>query len=613
MYIVQAADLHVGSEVNTSRDEKDIIEASINKIKSLIPRDEEILICVCGDIIDSKGPKKFKLDCREIKSRYTKAAGYLKKYFKELKDSYIVSMKFCPGNHDITHVEEFVECMGDLDGDLTKDHMLNGYIYRARTEDTYYLFLNSCYKEQYEVGRIDFASLEQSLKKIPDGANKILVLHHTVMSMDDDDSSSIRNAARLLGIIDHRNISGVLHGHIHGRDILTIGKKECKIIGTGALFTRGNPDVNSQFNIINYKKGNFLNVNNCRFNADETDLDRCWDVLDIGSIKCQNIFRDQNFELVYKQLLNKLDAVSPLYNVVLQIKSDYEKFKINLDEFLGKEYLEIGTEKYNYFDLAKMWEDTEVPDRLYFNHGQYFFVDGNHGIKDIAEQLKNKPTSNRAVLTTYDMQTVKKSFEQKQQLPSLMSIQFSKDNTGKSLYVHMHLRALEANRFLKINICEILYLLEELRDLGIQFEEIHLTISAFRVQKKEKFNCFIRADIDSKDAIDLTSEVVSGEIDAICRMLEEKRDATETIANSNGIENLCKAMKSSNKRPRGCKYNEEIIKGVEMVLENYYELGKIHEARSIHSEEEREYEKRIEEELGRLVEKLRLLRKEENQ
>ena len=102
------------------------------------------------------------------------------------------------------------------------------------------------------------------------------------------------------------------------------------------------------------------------------------------------------------------------------------------------------------------------------------------------------------------------------------------------------------------------------------------------------FNCFIRADIDNVEAIKLSIKVALGKIDEICRMLEEKRDATETIANSEGIENLYEAMRSSNEQG-GYKYNEEIIKSVKMVLENYPKLEKIHEEGSIHSEEERKY------------------------
>lgn len=607
MYIVQVADLHVGSMEKTSRDELDIINASINKIKSMVPTNEEILICVCGDNIDSK--KLDTSDLNETKSRYKKAAEYLRIYFTELENLYKINMKFCAGNHDITHIDEFVECMSQLDKDLTKDKLLNGYSYFCQEANTYFLFLNSCYENQYEVGRIDFANLERLLGNLPYDANKILVLHHTIMSMDDEDKSSIRNAARLLGIIDNNNISGVLHGHIHGRDILTIGRKECKIIGTGALFSRGNADVNSQFNIINYHKGIFLDVNNCRFIADERNLEACWEVLNIGNINCQTFFKEQNFELIYKLLMDELDAIAPLYNVVLQIAADYEEFKNNLKQFLQNENIEIGTKKYNYFKLAEMWEDTKVPTDLYFNHGQYFLVDGRHGIEEIAEQLKNRPTSNRAILTTCDMQTVKKSFDHQTQkiLPSLLSIQFSKDNTGNILYVHMHLRALEANRFLKINICEIYNLLEQLKRLGIQFQYVNITISAFRVQKREKFNCFIRADIDTVEEAEIPTMVALGEIDEICRMLEEKRNATETIANSKGIQSLCKAMKSSNKH-RGRKYyNEDIIKDIETILDRYVALEDIHKRKSIHSNEEKEHEKEIEIRLGKLIEKLKIL------
>lgn len=611
MYIVQLADLHVGSAKKGSKNESEIIKASISKIKSMVPAGEEIMFCVCGDNIDSEGLKPS--DAAEARSRYKTAAGYLSMFISALQDSYKINMKFCVGNHDITHLDEFMEYTRQFDNDLTMDKLLTGYRYYCEKDDTYFLFLNSCYKKQYEVGRIDFESLERLLTDIPNDTKKILILHHTIMSMDDEDKSSIRNAARLLGVIDNNNILGVLHGHIHGRDILTIGKKECKIIGTGALFSRGNADVNSQFNIISYHKGTFLDINNCRFIADEQNLDACWDVLNIGNISCQNYFKASNFKLVYKKLMDKLDALTPLYNMVIQIEGNYEKFKENLLTLFKNEKLEIGDKKYNYFKLAEMWEDINVPEELYFNHGQYFLVDGRHGIEDIAQHLKDKPTSSRAVLSTCNTEMVKQSFDHQTQkiLPSLMSIQFSKDNKGNKLFVHMHLRALEANRFLKINICEIYNLVERLRKSKIQFEDINITISAFRVQKKEKFNCFIRADIDRENVIDLSVKVALGEINEICRMLEEKRDATETITHSGGIKKLCEAIKVSNSNPKGYKYNKEIIERIERISEKYDRLEKIHSTDSIQSAEEKKYEKEIEGELGEIIRALKDLEKAE--
>lgn len=610
MYIVQIADLHIGSKNKPSTSEENIIKASIYKIQTLVPKNEIILLCICGDIIDSQGLTPD--DSATIIDRLNLAASYLKMYRSELEGDYTVKIHMCVGNHDITHLDELEESTSFLGENFTKDALRGGYVHFEETENTYFIFLNSCYRDQYSVGQIDYDSLEAMLETIPLNANKILVMHHTIMSMDDQDKSSIMNAAKLLGIIEKKNICGVLHGHIHGRDILTIGKNECKIIGTGALFSRDNADVNSQFNIIHYQKGFFSEIQNCRYIADAVGSDDCWDVLDIGQMRCHNYFTAASFKDVYDQLLNKLAAAPTLYNVVLHINSEYADFKTDLRSFLNYDTLTIGTKKFKYFDLAEMWERVSVPDELYFNHGQFFSVNGVHGIEDIADQLKNKPTSSRAILTTCDMKTIKLSLEDRKNelLPSLMSIQFSKDNTGNKLYVHMQLRALEASRFLKINICEIEYLLSRLAEKGIQFREVDITVSAFRVRKRERFNCFIKADIDGK-MMAVNRAVFLGEIEKLCEMLQEKKDSTETITHSEGIENMYNAMIVNNSGTGGIYYTNNIIDIVKEILGSYNKLDKIHRSKSIPSDEETEYENKIDAELGELIQKLHELKNED--
>ena len=610
MYIIQIADLHVGSENGTSTSEEDIIKKSIRKIQDLVPKNEKILLCVCGDLIDSKGLAAG--DKATATERLNAAIGFLKMYYSELERDYAVYIQMCAGNHDITHLDELEDSASSLGENFTKMKLRNGYFFKEETENTYFLFLNSCHKDQYSVGRIDYTALNFMLKDIPPEADKVLVMHHTIMSMDDQDNSSILNAAKLLGIIEENNICGVLHGHIHGRNILTIGKNECKIIGTGALFSRNNPDVNSQFNIIHYQNGIFSEIHNCRYNADTVGSDDRWDDLDIGYIECQNYFSNLSIKEVYDQLLKELSIVSTLYNVVLHINSDYNEFKRDLRKFLHDDAITIGTKRFDYFTLAEMWERVTVPDDLYFNHGQCFSIDGIHRIDEIANQLKNKPTSSRAILTTCDMQTIKQSSENRKSelLPSLMSIQFSKDNSGNTLYVHMHLRALEASRFLKINICEIDFLLNRLIERGIQFETIDITLSAFRVQKKEKFNCFIKADIDNETTKDLTVIVALGDMDRLCQMLTEKSDSTETITHSEGIQNLYDSMISSNKLGGKIEYSENVISIIKDILEDYSKLDEIHKRRSTGSEEEENCENAINAKIKDLIDKLMNLKVE---
>ncbi len=292
----------------------------------------------------------------------------------------------------------------------------------------------------------------------------------------------------------------------------------------------------------------------------------------------------------------------------MEIECKYDEFDRNLHEYLKEDYLKIGERKYDYFELAKMWEADQVPEELYFNHGSCFKINGKTGIEFVAEQLKKKPTSNRIVLSTIDMNKVFDSLDDSVYLPSLLSIQFGKYEQQDQLIVQMHLRALEAKRFLKINICEIAYILEKLREKSVTFNNVKINITAFRVQKKERFNCFLKARIDEMQEVDIAIKVSRGKIDELCELLNEKRDGVETITKMQGIKTVYEAMKASNKDGEGSRnlvyYKQEILTTLEKVLKVYKQLDNIHQSSSIQSPKEIECEKNIDQLLENLIHQL---------
>jgi hypothetical protein len=213
-------------------------------------------------------------------------------------------------------------------------------------------------------------------------------------------------------------------------------------------------------------------------------------------------------------------------------------------------------------------------------------------------------------MATYDMEQISENLQGYKNLPSLESVQFSKDNDG-TLYIHMHLRALEASRFLNININEVLYLLEMLKNENIEFEKVNITISAFRVQIKDNFACFLKAGIDSIPAPKLGIIVQAEEWMKICGLLEEKRDASETITHSGGIEvlrdtiNYFIELRQENGLPP--LLDEGLPKLLNEILENYNKLDNIQQTKSIQGEEERMIEEKIKNELNEVIEKFRYL------
>ena len=225
------------------------------------------------------------------------------------------------------------------------------------------------------------------------------------------------------------------------------------------------------------------------------------------------------------------------------------------------------------------------------------------------EALKKKPTSNRIVLPTYNMENIMKSLDDKNYLPSLASIQFGKH--GEKLIVHMHLRALEAKQFLKINICEIEYLVQQLKEKAISFEEVEIVISAFRVQKKEKFHCFLKSEIDMLTPTKLSAIVSCKNFPKLSRLFKEKRDGQETVIKTKGIETVYRAMQDFNMESAevGKKkvYSKEVLSLLEQVLDVYEKLDKIHKTESIQSDQEKFYENNIDnllEEIIKSIEKL---------
>lgn len=596
MYIIQMADLHIGSENKCLEKENIMLSRGIEQIRKHIPKNQKIVVCICGDIIDSKNSAKWKKETAKI--RYDEAAELFRMMLNKLKNEYDIKFRFCLGNHDITHINEFLNFSKEFDKDITKEKLEDGYYMEC--EGVFYIFLNSCNGGQYEYGCINYEKLEKLLNEIPKDRSKIIILHHTVISMYEKDPSPIRNSAQLIKFINKNNVFGVLYGHIHGRECFPIGQKHCKMIGTGALFSRKYPNVNSQFNIMEVKPFIFREISTYIYMADDRISGNPWNKISTEKANDENYFQGNNFQNVYQKLLNKLAYEPVLNNVVLHLNCFYEEFKNNLEEFLQEEELVIGDKHFSYFKLAELWEKIQVPECLYFNHGMYFKVrdvenDNTevHGIQFIAQQLKAKPTSNKAVLTTYGMETVTKMLKGEEYLPSLLSIQFSQSSNGETLYVHMYLRALEAGRFLKINICEIKWLIECLKERNVLFNKVDIAISAFRVQKREKFNCFLKADIDTIDDTDLALYISEGNIQKICQMLEEKIDAFETITNVRGLEILCKTMKKSNEHTKSYKYNSETIDKLDKVLSVYSKLDTIHRRGSIKTKEETLYETEI--------------------
>ena len=554
-YIVQMSDFHFGGIRNEAEPEAAIFTRMTNKILQVIPAHSTVVLCACGDYIDSKpttdGATGRPITDDEAMSRYTEAKDVLTStIITPLHDVYDLKIGMCIGNHDITHLEEVNRFSQELIG-IPID---TPYPIHLDADNVDLVFINSCPPNDNNHGEIDYIKLEKTLKSLDTTSAKYLVMHHTLMSMDERDKSPIRQAPRLIQLIDQYSIKAILHGHTHGQYLIRVGTAGCPIIGVGTIYVRNYPNVNSQFNIISCSGGIPISADNYQYHADlaaNPDSDG-FEKIPRPISKENNFFYGRKFSKVYDELLEKVQAESKLYHVHLHVNSSFNEFQKDVrDNFGNRTELETLDKKYSYTELAEMWEASKVnTDVLYFNHGMYFnsSMHSPSGIDYINRELGKKTTSSRAVLVTVNAKEISETAPDAL-LPSLLSIQVGFDKGQTTLHISMTLRALEANRFLKINICEILLIAQRIRKKH-SFTNIEAEISAFRVQAKKDFGCFLRAKLDMQNTqYEIANKLsclcysddpakIKASIARITDLIRDKRQRSETVIETAGIEHL---------------------------------------------------------------------------
>lgn len=557
-YIIQMADFHFGGAYSGKESEKDILKKMAEKIQTEVPSGAKVVLCACGDYIDSKpvsdGSSVRELTDDEVAPRYGDAKDVLMStVIDPLKKIYDFKVGLCIGNHDATHIDavnRFSQMITLTDIDKT-------YPLHLDSENVDLIFINSCSPSDHSHGEIDYDCLENTLKSLSPVSTKYFILHHTLMSMDERDRSSIRQVPKLIKLIDQYAVKAIFHGHTHGQYVIRVGTMGCPIVGVGAVFVRDYPNVNSQFNLICCNNGIPIFAYNYQYHADWAMNPKSdgFEKTSISISKENNFFCGRNFSRVYDELIKMVQAESKLYQVHLHIRSSFEEFCSDVEENFGsKVEIETLDQNYSYTQLAEMWEAPQLDqDVLYFNHGTYFSTKQYpSGIDYIIHEIGEKTTSSRAVLVTVNAKDISKTAPDAL-LPSLVSIQFGFNQDRTTLHVTMNLRALEASRFLKINICEILLLTRQIYSKH-SFSNIEVDISAFRVQIKEQFGCFLKAKLDTltqsnKLAIMLTClehrddpAKIASKIDYIISLIRDKKLRSETVIETAGVENLLNSI-----------------------------------------------------------------------
>lgn len=181
-------------------------------------------------------------------------------------------------------------------------------------------------------------------------------------------------------------------------------------------------------------------------------------------------------------------------------------------------------------ETAKGWRSEVPPPEFYFTHAQYY----TDGIKHIINELKEKPTSNRALYSLIAQDHIRNSGDTP--IPSFMTLQCQIDKD--ILYCTCYFRALEASTFLKINLEEIRQTLVEIYEGIPQFAKVHLTIFAFRAYNDPGRLPLRRPRLETLTVVQLVELLLNPEgnpIKTLRDMLNELHGAVTAVSDVNLI------------------------------------------------------------------------------
>jgi len=212
-----------------------------------------------------------------------------------------------------------------------------------------------------------------------------------------------------------------------------------------------------------------------------------------------------NFETIAVDASSSIKEKESSYNHVLA----YE-FDVNL----------IYSAISDVTNEAQLWAAKECPIELHFNHGSYI----GDGLDHIIEELRNKPSSNRALFSLISQRDISNSGDEP--IPSFMIFQTCIDSN--ILYCTAYFRALEVSTFLRINIEELRLKLIEIYQKIPNFTKVRLVIIAFRGYNNPFISPLKKAKIDLMTDIDICTGLQENPAQ-FCDLIREKAKESTVI------------------------------------------------------------------------------------
>lgn len=220
---------------------------------------------------------------------------------------------------------------------------------------------------------------------------------------------------------------------------------------------------------------------------------------------------------------------------------------------------------------AELWAAREKPAELQINHGEFI----KDGLEHIISELTQKKNSNRALFSLISQEHISGTGDTP--IPSFMILQCTIDNNR--LYCTAYFRALEVSKFLRVNLEEIRLKICKIHEELLNFENVALTIFAFRAYVNKNINTLRIPEIDRIHAIKLFKNLQENPRE-VARMLREKCQPSTFIL-TGSISNLIEAMQHW----ESVKYQKTLIKNnAEAAIEIAQKLLYLRERSSHHAE-----------------------------
>ncbi|GLZ56979.1 MULTISPECIES: thymidylate synthase family protein [Micromonospora] len=195
-----------------------------------------------------------------------------------------------------------------------------------------------------------------------------------------------------------------------------------------------------------------------------------------------------------------------------------------------------------YLKRAEDWQSKTRPPALYINHGEYMHRHGD-ALEYLAEELKAKPTGNRACVILIDTKDLIGSADEPRPSFLLLQAGFDERQHGK-LHLTAYYRALEVSGFLPINLAELALVASNLRMRISSISSLSLVIHAFRAYAAAGFTRLERPKLDSLTTDEISGLVRARDVAEIGGLLAEKLRPT-TVVELGGISMLRTELEAS--------------------------------------------------------------------